>query len=237
MDTSRTAAEVARLLGTSVPRVHRAAAEGLIPVSHDARGRLRIDHAGVVALRARGGHAPQVEGLTREQAFVLAALGRRPFGLRSARAVARAAGVSPTTATRALSVLLAAGTVERRTDRVAEGRPRDVTVWTVRWSSPGWLAVAPTMGRVVVPTSKPPRPQCRVPRRFGHLFWNADLATLDVSEHGRYVADRILRGDDPQALAWMAEHVAPADVLAAARGRGLDAGSAAPGRLLARPAA
>jgi DNA-binding transcriptional ArsR family regulator len=169
--------------------------------------------------------------------FVLAALGRRPFGLRSARAVARVAGVSPTTATQALAVLLAGGLVERRTDCVAEGEPRDVTVWTVRWSTPEWLAVATTMGRVVLPMRGLSRRQLRVPRRLSHLFWNADLTTLDVSEHGRYVADRILRSDDSQALAWLAAHVAADDILAATGGRGMDPRAAALGRLLARHAA
>jgi hypothetical protein len=52
------------------------------------------------------GIAPAITGLRREDVLVLAALGRRPLGLGSARAVARAAGVSPTTAGRSLNRLV-----------------------------------------------------------------------------------------------------------------------------------
>ena len=110
--------------------------------------------------------------------LVLVALGRRPFGLRSARAVARAAGVSPTTAGRSLRRLVEQGYVAQETVRVAEGEVRDVTVWTVRWDGAAWLRIAETIGDAVLPasTAEPPRQTGDgLPRRLAHLFWNEDL--------------------------------------------------------------
>ena len=53
--------------------------------------RFLFDAAAVQTLPAALGVTPTIPGLTREDVLVLVALGRRPFGLRSARAVARAA--------------------------------------------------------------------------------------------------------------------------------------------------
>lgn len=233
MDSLLPTSAVAELLGTTVPRVHRAARAGQVAYSLDARGRLRFDAGAVESLRRRWGYAPTIEGLSREQVFALAALSRRPFGLCSARAVARATGMSPTTAAAALRELADAEYIERRTERVAEGRARDLDVWVVRWRSPQWRAVASDAGRCVLPKSRPEPPQHRVPRRLAHLFWNVDLAQLDTERDGRFIANRVLRGDDAQALAWMAANIDPADIDAASRGRGLDPRRATLGRLLA----
>src|SRR6266542_4967098 len=181
----------------------------------DAHGRLRFGAEAVDELRRRWGAVRRVPGLSRETAMVLAALSRRPLGLDSARAAARAAGVRPTTAARALRELAARGYVEQRVEQVVEGRVRDVTVWSVRWGSPEWLAVASDIGRCVLPTARRIARPRRVPRRLGHLFWNVDLAELDVERDGRFIADRILRHDDPQALAWMAVTLRPSDIEAA----------------------
>ncbi|MGH8905092.1 MAG: MarR family transcriptional regulator [Egibacteraceae bacterium] len=233
MDSDLTTTDVARLLGTTVPRVHRAVRAGSVACSVDPRGRLRFDADAVESLRQQWGYAPTIQGLSREQVFVFAALSRRPFGLSSARAVARAAGVSPTTAGRALRVLAASGCIERRTQRVAQGRARDVDVWTVRWGSAPWRAVASEVGRCVLPTPSGQPRERRVPKRLGHLFWNVDLDQLDTARDGWFIANRVLRSDDAQAIAWMAANVAPADIDQAARGRGLDPRRAALGHVLA----
>ena len=189
----------------------------------------------------------------RSDLAVAGALCRRPFGVRSARAVARAAGVSPTTAARALRGLHRDGIVIRRVDDVAAGHVGRVSVWTIDWRSPAWQAIAPEVGRrraaersaatgdgpfrAVAPAAAAGdaarRPQRRVPGRLAHLFWNADLAGVDPRTHGSYVASRILRADDCQALGWLARTLHPDAIRAAAAGRGLDPRRVALAHLLA----
>jgi len=233
MDRLMTSGEVARLLGTSVPRVLRAAWEGLVP-SIRRGNRTLFDADAVEVLRRRWGSVPRIDGLRREDVVALATLGRRPLGLRSARALSRAAGLSPTTAGRALERLAAAGYVERQTVRVVEGRVRDVPVWTVRWASPEWLTVAAIVPTAVLPerprTEPPPR---RVPARLAHVFWDEDLARLDIERDAVLIADRILRAEDPEALVWMSRALPRAAIERASRSRGLDPRRARLGRLLA----
>jgi hypothetical protein len=175
------------------------------------------------------------------QMRVAAVLSRRPFGVRSTRAVARLAGVSPTTAARALHALARDGIACRRIDEVAEGNVRQLAVWTIEWRSPSWHDIASQVGRVrtesagqkqhrvepgvaaaVGRAATPALAALRVPQRLAHLFWNADLSSVDAREHGSYVASRILRADDCQALGWLARHLHPEAIRAAAAGRGLD---------------
>jgi hypothetical protein len=189
----------------------------------------------------------------RSDLAVAGALARRPFGVHSARAVARAAGVSPTTAARALHSLHRDGVVIRRVDDVAAGHVRRVSVWTIDWCSSAWRAIAPDVRRLRAAeqaTADPGataagttaaaavdgagrRPQRRVPGRLAHLFWNADLAGVDPRTHGSYVASRILRADDCQALGWLARTLHPDAIRAAAAGRGLDPRRVALAHLLA----
>jgi DNA-binding Lrp family transcriptional regulator len=233
MDRLLSSGEVARLLGTSVPRVLRAARQGLV-ASTKRGNRTLLDAGAVERLRRRWGSVPSIEGLRRQEVLALAALGRRPFGLRSARALARAAGLSPTAAARALEHLAAAGYVERQTVRVVEGRVRDVSVWMVRWTSPQWLAVAAVVSTAILPepsrTEPPPR---RVPARLAHVFWNEDLARLDIERDAVLIAARILQSDDPEALAWMTRALPHAAIERASRSRGMDPRRARLGRLLA----
>lgn len=232
MDTTLTTGAVARALGVSIPRVHRAVAAGIVRAERTSLGRLRLPADAVDVLRRRWGSCPPIRALGREEAFVLAALSRRPLGLGSARAVARAAGTSPTTASRALDTLRRRGYVTRRSLVVAEGRATRAAVWTVRWGSPRWLGVAADIGRCVLPETEHRR-RDRVPRRLAHLFWNVDIRELDPVRDGRYIADRILRDGDAQGLAWLAANIAPKQIAAAARGRGMDPRRAALGRALA----
>jgi excisionase family DNA binding protein len=233
-----TSGQVARELSTTVPRVLRAVRRGEVRAVRRGN-RFLFDAAAVRELRRRWGVAPAVDGLTREDMLVLAALGRRPFGLASARAVARAAGVSPTTAGRSLSRLAERGYVARDTVRVAEGEARDAAVWTVRWTGSPWLRVAETVGQVVLPeepaapSERPRHAQGNLPPRLAHLFWNEDLQALDLDRHASLVADRILRSEDPEAHAWMLRRLPRRAILQATGTRNLDPRRAHLGRLLA----
>jgi excisionase family DNA binding protein len=237
-DRLLTSGEVARRLGASVPRVLRAAKRG--EVGAVRRGnRFLFDADAVELLRRRWGAVPSLPGLSREDVLVLAALGRRPLGLRSGRAVARAAGVSPTTAGRALRRLAERGYVTRETARVTEGGVREVPVWSVRWTEPAWLGAAATVGQATLPVEREPRQRRwaptrrRVPSRLAHLLWNEDLAALDAERDAVLLADRILRSEDPEAHVWMMERLPASAILRATRTRNLDPRRASLGRLLA----
>jgi hypothetical protein len=41
-----------------------------------------------------------------------------------------------------------------------------------------------------------------VPRRFWHLFWNAQPAQLPIIEHADFIASRMLLSKDPLAASW-----------------------------------
>ncbi|MGH2732101.1 MAG: MarR family transcriptional regulator [Actinomycetota bacterium] len=230
---SLTSGEVARELGTTVPRVLRAARKGLVPTLRRGE-RTLFPSTAVDRLRQRWGWAPKIDGLSREEVFVLAALGRRPFGLRSTRAVARAAGTSATTAGRALRNLVAAKYVERVLVRVTEGEVRDVSVWRVRWEGQPWLAVAGAVGATILPERQAAQHRgLRIPARLGHLFWNEDLAQLDITQHGVLIANRILRSEDLEALAWMVRAIEGDAIRRATNARGMPARCARLGQLLA----
>lgn len=53
----------------------------------------------------------------------------------------------------------------------------------------------------------------QVPERFAYLFWNADVASLDIDRDGRYIASRLLMADDVAAWGWAVQHLS-ADALA-----------------------
>jgi DNA-binding transcriptional ArsR family regulator len=192
-----------------------------------------FDTHAVEQLRQRWGWVPPVPGLRREDVITLAALGRHPLGLASVRALARASGLSPTAAGRAMRRLVEAGYVERGAIRVVEGRVRERPIWTVRFGSPEWLAVAARVSTTVLSRQPAGDRARRVPGRLGHLFWNEDLARLSLDRNATLIAGRILRSEDPEALAWMQEAVPAAAIDAASRGRGIDARRARLGRLLA----
>ena len=233
-----TSGQVARELGTTVPRVLRAARRGAV-ASMRRGNRFLFDPGAVEQLRRRWGVVPAVPGLSREDVLVLAALARRPLGVRSARAVAQAAAVSPTTAGRSLRRLAALGYVARATVRVAEGEVRDLEVWAVRWTGSPWLRVADIVGRAVLPAEPTPiagrgrGTGDRLPARLAHLFWNEEPQNLDLERDATLVADRILRSEDPEAHAWMLQRLPPRAILTATSTRNLDPRRARLGRLLA----
>ncbi|WP_448062763.1 DUF6922 domain-containing protein [Cellulomonas hominis] len=217
------APEVAARLGTSLPTVHRLLDE--MGVTRPGRGVVRpVPPAVLERMTSRMDAVPeQALGLDRTQLLVLTAVARAGLGLESNRAVARVAGVSPTTAAKSLAALAARGLVSRTTRRVVRGTPQDARLWTANVAAPGW---SPSLRRAVKATVLPvgdiPRQAVRVPRRFAHLFWNADLARLDVRTDGAYIAHRLLDKGDVDAWAWAVAHVAHDDLRRAQRIRGLD---------------
>ena len=72
-----------------------------------------------------------------------------------------------------------------------------------------------------------------MPARLAHVFWNEDLSQLDVERDAVLIAGRILRAEDPEAIAWMSRALPPGAIERASRSRGLDPRRARLGRLLA----
>jgi len=234
MDTLLTTGRVADRLGTSRSRVHRAVAQGVVRPEATDGGHLRFTASEVALLEQRLGFAPAVPELSREQVLVAAALLGRPLGLRSARAVSRAAGISPTTASRALLHLEHLDLVRRRRRRVMLGVPTDVEVWEIDVRNRRWARLAPLLADTVFPeASEPEVGEERVPIWLRHLFWNADVHLLDVERDAAYIAGRILASDDAQAHAWAAATLPAEAFLHAAQIRAVPGQRAALARNLA----
>lgn len=223
MDSSGvvSAAEAGRRLGTTIPRVKRTIERLDLPVERGRGGRVAIGPQAFERLRAELGTAGPLDGLTRVQTAVLAALDRAPFGLVSGRAVAARAGVAPTSATGAIEQLVAAGLIERTSVQVAAGRARRVDLLKARRSSPRWRKLAPALGRVDLP-QRDRRTDNTVPPRLLHLFWNVAPEQLDVRAAGGSIARRLLQTGDPEGLAWGARALSAADWEHGAAARGLD---------------
>lgn len=229
MDNTRadlaTASELARDLGTSVPRVVRAAARlgfDTRPRGPDGRtrhGRLQLTAAQVAQIRAELGSKASVPSLTDPEAAALAALASAPFGLPSARAVGRKACLSPTAAARAVKRLQARGLVFAQAERMVAGRPRQVQMLYANREHPSYRELAGQLAGVQPPE---PAPDVEVPARLRHLFWNTAPAQLNVEHGGEYIARRLLRTLDPAGLAWGAANLRASDWRAGARARGLD---------------
>lgn len=220
MDTC-SGAEVARRLGTSVPRVVRAV-ERLGVDAREANGRLALTPAMIDRLRAELGVTARVPGLETTEVKVLAALSRAPLGLSSARVVANHAVVSPTAANKALRSLEAKGLASRKEAVIAGARARRVELRHANRRAGRWLEIAPVLARVQPPRSSKHAHDQRVPRWLRHLFWNTAPAQLEVSRGGPYIARRLLRTMDLDGLAWGARNLQPSDWGQAARARGLD---------------
>jgi MarR family len=221
MDGISASASAAKL-GTSIPRVMRAAERLGIRTSP---GRLSLSKAEYERLGAELGRTPPIGGLSPTEVKVLAALRRAPLGLVSARAVASRAGVSPTAASRALRDLGKSKLAHRRGAVLPLGRAREASLWHANVLHPRWIEIAGRLDEVRPPRLRDPHPKegrDRVPARLGHLFWNVDPAQLDTGRAGGFIARRLLRSDDPEGLAWGATHLRPSDWRKGARARGLD---------------
>jgi DNA-binding MarR family transcriptional regulator len=217
------AATLARELNTSVPRVIRAIERLGLDARQD-NGRMRLTPADAARLREElGVSPPPVPGLTPVEAKVLGALARAPLGLTSARTAAERAGVSPTSASRAIDSLRAQGLVmiERRT--LPAGRARTLDLIRVDYGARRWQQLAGQIAglrpRERRPTATGPRRH--VPPRLRHLFWNTAPSQLDTERAGGYIARRLLSAGDLDGLAWGAANLSEADWRHAARTRGV----------------
>jgi hypothetical protein len=215
------AAEAGRRLGTTVPRVKRALDRLDLPVERGPGGRVGIGPEAFARLAAELGTAGPLDGMSRVETAVLATLDRAPLGLVSTRAVARRAGVAPTSAGRAIERLIADGLIDRTAVQIAAGRARRVDLITARRSSPRWRKLAPALGRIKPRQRRPPADD-EVPLRLRHLFWNVAPSQLDVRRSGGSIARRLLRTADPEGLAWGAANLSAADWEHGATARGLD---------------
>lgn len=220
---SISAGHLARELGTSVPRVVRAARR----LGLDARkgnGRYGFSPRQAGRLRRELGVTPKAGGLSGSEVAVLAALRSAPFGLVSARAVARRAGLSATTAARSLASLSAKGLAEQSDEMVAAGRAQEMRVWRANLQHRRWPDLDPILEQVERPEKSAHQGSSGryVPRHLRHLFWNTAKSQLDVERAGAYIARRLLREMDLQGLAWGARALEPEDWRRAADARGLD---------------
>ena len=186
------AAALARELGTSLPRVVRAIERLGLEVRQD-NGRMALRTTDVGRLRDElGDSPPRIPGLTPTEVAVLAALARAPLGLTSARTVAERAGLSPTTASRAIKSLCSQGLVSVKRHTLPAGRARTFELIRVDYGSPRWQQLAGIIA------GAHPRPRRRrtstdsVPPRLRHLFWNTAPSQLDTEHAGGYIARRLL---------------------------------------------
>lgn len=219
MDTI-SVAQSAKLLGTSAPRVQRAIDHHRIRPVINRRGHQELTEHHLTQLKSILGVTPQ-SPLSREALRALAALNQHPAGLRTARAVARAANISPTTATKALAQLAADGYITANPRRLLEGRPLTAVIFEINYTSRRWADIAEIVRQVHLPHRQATHQPTQVPRRLWHHFWNADPTKIRLPADAAYVAARLLRSDDPQAVSWAATNLAPTAIVAAATLRGV----------------
>lgn len=207
-------------------------ATGLVPVP-SSRGD-RLTDRDLERLARRLGVLPREWTRTREQGFVLAALNRRPLGVRSKRAVARAANISPTSAGSVIDQLIDEGLVSVERIRTVEGSATDVDVYVINRRSPEWEMIAELVRSIRPPDRAPHehRPTT-VPHRLWQHFWNADPARLELPRDAAHIASRLLPSRDPQAIAWATSHLDAAALASVADLRGFDAADRNLFRLLA----
>lgn len=217
-----TISEAASTLDTSVPRVTRAMKRlGLVPTQglrNDRQVQI-LDSSQVAVLEDELGFAPNVEGYTREDMFVLAAINLSPYGFRSVHAVSSAASISATTAAKVVTRLTESGLIVVSPQQELLNR-KVVTVSTLHANRhhKEWRRLSEQIAMVRLPTEMPASAKI-VPRRFWHLFWNADPLRLPIAEHTDFIATRMLLSDDPQAIAWAAINLPPSSIDRAAHMR------------------
>lgn len=200
-------AQVAERLGTSRRRVTHAAL--LAGLGRCDQARVRFTEADVVALAGRLGVTPSVEGLSRIESLVLAELARRPFGLVSYRAVARACAISTASASKAVSSLLAQGLVTETHKTVALGRAREVTVIKANVSHPDWTRLLAGL-HTVAPAKRNEPTRNGLPNHVRHAFWNVDDQTfrrLDLETDGAFIAARALSTGDANLIAFASDRL------------------------------
>jgi hypothetical protein len=234
MDTYSLAG-AARRLGTSSPRIRRAVDRLGWTVEQDSSGVFHLTEDQVSELARELGVTQLIPaGMSRSDAQVLAALSRSPRGVSSAREAARRAGVSPTTAGRALGRLVTQGLVTPAPMMLARGHASEVKVYQVRLGSDEWLALAPVVAKVQLPELASRSRAKRVPPRLLHLFWNTAPTQLDIASSAPYIARRLLTAFDPDGPAWGAVNLPASAWEHAAATRGVEPAKRALARNLAR---
>jgi len=199
--------QIAESLGTSRRRVVRAAE--MSGVGRRVGSRTRFSGADRATLAKKLGVTPRVEGLSRIEAVVLAELSRRPFGLVSHRAIARATSLAPASASKATKALLNKGLATETPTTVALGRAQMVNLVKANSSHPDWTRLLSQLAMVVPATETTPEP-VRLPDHVRHAFWNVDdeqFRKLDLAEDGPFIAARALSTNDPNLMAFAARHL------------------------------
>ncbi|MBW4079428.1 MAG: MarR family transcriptional regulator [Acidobacteria bacterium] len=207
-----TIGDAAERLGTSIPRVRRAIDRlGIVTRSmatRDGRPPRVLDEEGFQRLRDELGSMPAHALRGREELKVLAAFNMNPFGFRSRRAVAITAGISPTTASAIVDRLLEQGLVVavpallRNSGRVIRGMILEANRTNTTWSE-----ILDDVLATHLPVPRMTSTAKIVPRRFWHLFWNAQPAQLPIIEHADFIASRMLLSKDPLAVSWAMTHL------------------------------
>lgn len=202
--------DVATQLGTSRRRVTRAAR--VVGVGDVQGRRVRFSEEDVETLARRLGVSPPVPGLSRTESRVLAELSRRPNGLVSARAVARACSLAPAAASGAVQAIVERGLVRETKKTVALGRAREVTMLTANVEHPQWDMLLERLRHVRSPTPQDPDGR-GLPAHLRHAFWNVDGDTygdLDLRADGPFIASRAITTGDPALMAFAASRLDPA---------------------------
>ena len=221
MDSTLSTTEAARALNTTLPRVHRSLSR--LGIGTLDGHRRKLTDSDFKRLQADLGFVPDREDVGRAELFVLAALRQHSLGLRSARAVARVAGVSPTTASRALARLESKGYVVHPVQRVVEGAVKEVELWEINWSSPAWRSVESDVRGTVLPARvAADHASSSPPKYLDHLFWNVDRSSLNLDSDGAFIALRVLGSLDLQGLSWLASGaISKENLRRASRARGI----------------
>lgn len=133
---------------------------------------------------------------------MLAALARRPQGLREAASVAAVAGIAHDEARRALGGLCERRLVLQESQPAHGDTPSAaVVVWRLLVGD-AWFEVAEAVRSVPLPVPEPAPPPDRLPERFAHLFWWGDPAAIALPRDAAFVAEHILACHDIDAWGW-----------------------------------
>lgn len=202
--------QVALRLGASRGRVTRAAkAAGLLVKANE---RVRFTEDEVVTLTEHLGVTQAVAGLSRTESVVLAELSRRPNGLVSFRAIARACAISPAAAAKATRSLVAKNLATETPATVALGRAREVSLVKANVRHPDWSHLLDAL-REIRPATEPVDLMTHLPAHLRHAFWNVDDTTfqrLNLTTDAAFIAARALSTSDPNLLSFAASHLKPA---------------------------
>ncbi|MDQ1246064.1 MAG: hypothetical protein QG597_431 [Actinomycetota bacterium] len=219
---SQTPSQVAAMLGVSRRRV--AVAADRMGVGATNGKRRLFNEAEVDALRGELGCSTDIASLSRSESLVLAELSRRPLGLLSVRAVARACSLSPTTAAKAVRALISGGLVVEREETLALGSATVVRSLHANVRHPQWGNLLSALRSITGPNRAAPSPESPLPAHLRHAFWNVDNATLrriTPEADGAFLATRALTTDDPQLLAYATATVPASAWRKASQARGL----------------